>query len=148
MLPLEQKREEEKKETNWQSCPPAHVRNLRPRTQRDRGSKRNEKEGRKRRWGRGGAGVRSSIKVQLCNFIPVPAQWGMRLSSIWTCSRDLLTSIWGALCNTHTHTRTQAHMHAYTHLHTPGAPHHVSTPPGKSGVWRQVSLGPCIYSWA
>lgn len=48
-------------------------------------------------------GVRSSIKVQLCNFIPVPAQWGMRLSSIWTCSGDLLTSVWGAPSNTHTH---------------------------------------------
>lgn len=51
-------------------------------------------------------GVRLSIKVQLCNFIPVPAQWGMRLSSIWTCSGDLLTSFWGATSNTHTYTYT------------------------------------------
>ena len=74
--------------------------------------------------GGGGAGVRSSIKVQLCNFIPVPAQWGMRLSSIWTCSRDLLTSVWGALCNTHTHTHTHtlASTHARTCIHTPTHP--------------------------
>lgn len=44
MLPSEQKRQEEKIETNRQSCPPALVRNLGHRTQRDRESKRNEKK--------------------------------------------------------------------------------------------------------
>lgn len=82
--------------------------------------KRREEEERRGGGGGGGEGVRSSIKVQLCNFIPVPAQWGMRLSSIWTCSRDLLTSVWGALCNTHT--RTVESTHACTCIHTPTHP--------------------------
>lgn len=125
MLPSEQKR----KETNRQSCPPAHARNLGPRTQS--GRKRNEKEGRKRRggWGRRGElSVRSSIKVQLCNFIPVPAQWGMRLSSIWSCSRDLLTSVWGAVCNSRTHAHQYTCTHMHTHTYTPLEPLTMSAP--------------------
>lgn len=52
----------------------------------------------------------------------------------------------------HTHTRTHTSRHAckYTHAHTPiytplRAPYHVSAPPGKSGVWRQVNLQAHVY---
>lgn len=82
------------------------------------------------RGGVGGAGskrvgVRSQIKLQLCNFIPVPAQWGMRLSSIWACSGDLLTSVWGAPFQ-HTHPKTRTHPHTSTHAGSPQPCQHPS----------------------
>lgn len=63
---------------------------------------REKEEERGGRWA-----VRSSIKVQLRNSIPVAAEWRMRLSSIWTCSGALLTSVWGTARNKHVHTRTR-----------------------------------------
>lgn len=61
------KRKEEKIEANRQSCPPAHVRNLRPRTQRDRESKRNEKEERERGEEVGEEGERVFDRRLKCN---------------------------------------------------------------------------------
>lgn len=95
--------------------PSGPCKEFRMRTQRNKESKKSRGgENGKKQSGR--RAVRSSIKVQLRNSIPVAAQWGMRLSSIWTCSGAPLTSIWGRARNKHVHKRTRACTCIHTHF--------------------------------
>lgn len=99
---------------------------FRKRTQRDKGSKKS-RGGEKEEERRGRWAARSSAKVQLRNSVPVAAQWGMRLSSIWTCSGALLTSVGGTACNKRAHQRPGACTCVRTCI--PLEPLTVSAPP-------------------
>lgn len=98
--------------------PSGPCKEFRMRTQRDKESKKSRGgENGKKQPGR--RAIRSSIKVQLRNSIPVAAQWEMRLSSIWTCSGSLLTSVWGTARNKHVHKRARALAYTRTSLWSP-----------------------------